>query len=389
MITILYPTCAAVSWSAALYKIRALRGRPRDHAGCALATSLVALGLIFMVATPVVWGAIDRFTGIVNLSTLLSQGCVVVFGACEQVLLLLWLWPPDRAWRKARTRLLVAGAALVTITVLFAASATTDEQTSDFVVNHAGEPYYACYLAVFVTAFAVSQVEVVRLCRRYRKAVASPWLRRGLSLAGTGAALGLVYCAARYADVVLVRFGLDAASWEVLARLGAGVGAILNTIGWTIPSWGPALGWVGRWRHYRRLYPLWAALYRVTPAIVLDPDSDRRGLRDIRFRLYRRTIEIRDGQLALRPYLDPDVARLATRHATAAGLDGDRLRATVQATQLAVALRAKEAGRSPAQAADPVDHRGTDLAEEIDWLVMVSMAFTSSPVVTTVLDEVP
>jgi len=81
---------------------------------------------------------------------------------------------------------------------------------------------------------------------------------------------------------------------------------------------------------------------------------------DLKFRLYRRVIEIADARLLLRPYLDPAVTEAARHAATAQGLHGDQLRATIRATELAAALDAHAAATpcpTPPAAARKHPHR--------------------------------
>jgi len=392
--SVLYPIAAVVAWAAAGYKLRDLIRNPREPALIALSGAFVALAVTFTLSTPVVWVAVDRWAGFPNLVTLLSQGCVMVFAATVQVLLLFWSYPPERAWPKARRRLIAAGIVVTLMVGLFLSAPRTEERPTDFVARYAGEPHIAAYLLIYIAAFAVVQTELTVLCLRYARAGGRPWLRRGLRITAAGAVLGLVYCVARLADVIGAPMGLDPMRWEVVARLSAGLGVLLPPIGWTIPSWGPRLsavgGWFGRYRAYRRLYPLWAALYAATPDIALDPPAsalaDRLTLRDLKFRLYGRVIEIRDGHLALRAYLDPAVAEAARREGEAAGLDDERLRALVVAAQLRAALDAKARGATPAEPVDEPLGRpgGADLSDEIASLVRTSVAFARSPLVATV-----
>jgi hypothetical protein len=82
---------------------------------------------------------------------------------------------------------------------------------------------------------------------------------------------------------------------------------VFITVGSTLPSWGPRLGtdawllWLGDLRALHRLYPLWKAAWRVAPEVVLVPPRplvvEMLDVRDVRFRLYRRQIEIRDAAL--------------------------------------------------------------------------------------------
>jgi hypothetical protein len=83
------------------------------------------------------------------------------------------------------------------------------------------------------------------------------------------------------------------------------------------------------------------------------------GVDDVHLRLYRRVIEIRDGMLALRPYL-PGV-----EHETP----------EAEAAAIAEALRRRAAGVAPA-----ADHRGfaeigPEMSDEVAWLSRVSRAY--------------
>jgi hypothetical protein len=150
-------------------------------------------------------------------------------------------------------------------------------------------------------------------------------------------------------------------------------------IGLTIPSWGPRVaGPFVRHRTFRRLGPLWSLVHGATPEISLDADGG--GLRDLEYRLVRRIVEIRDGWLALRPYLDERTAETAQRLALEAGLPPERARAAVHAALLTDAARAKSRGEVPARVHEMAASGGNDLAEETAELLRVAQELTS-PVV--------
>jgi hypothetical protein len=310
MVSILYPLCAVLAWLAGLYKLPSLR-RQKDAAFLTLCVAFVLLAATFTISTPMIWRHIDRLAGYPNISALLSQGCALTFTMALQVLLLLWLHSRKDAWARIRLSSLAFAVVLAAMVALFLLTPIAPENTTDFAESNAGQPYYAAYLLLYVITFAVMQIEVFRLCARYARRCGRPWLRWGLRTAMAGAALGLIYCLARTADVAGALSGLDPRSWEPTAQIGASGGEILYLIGWTMPSWGPRLSsawaWIADYRAHRQLYGLWAALYRLTPQIALDPPrsriSDILNIRDLGFRLHRRVIEIQDGYLALRPYL--------------------------------------------------------------------------------------
>jgi hypothetical protein len=170
----------------------------------------------------------------------------------------------------------------------------------------------------------------------------------------------------------------------VLAQLYTALGiwsSLLITGGLTIPAWGPrladALAWIGRYRAYRGLHPLWLALYRANPHIALDAPTASRDplwIDDLDYRLVRRVVEIRDGRLALRRYLSTATAEHARRTGERAGLHGTALAAAVEAATIADAIRAQRERREPA---DPYTYEaagGADLASETAWLGQVCRA---------------
>jgi hypothetical protein len=169
-------------------------------------------------------------------------------------------------------------------------------------------------------------------------------------------------------------------------------------VGTTMPAWGSRvglarlLGWVGRYRAHRRLYRLWRALCQAVPNIALEPPvaawRETLRARHLTFRVQRRCTEIRDAQLALRPWLDPQAAGAAEQLGRQAGLDGEQLQAVVEAATLAVAVQAKLAGRAPPRERGAVaGPGGSDLDSESRWLGRVASAYLHSPVVGAVLSR--
>jgi hypothetical protein len=138
--------------------------------------------------------------------------------------------------------------------------------------------------------------------------------------------------------------------------------------------------WWDQWRCYRQLQPLWSAVHQAVPQIAL---ALPRGMRfHLRRRLYRRCIEIRDGELMLRPYCDPAAANLAVAEAPQADLGDRALDTMMQVILLTTAIRAKQAGQrarcaamTGALVAPCVD---LDLGTEMEALRRLSLALTRS-----------
>jgi hypothetical protein len=392
-----FPLCAALIWAAFAFKLRDLyRSGWRDAALLAICVCFGAAGVAFTVAAPWVYRRVDELLGVPNLATLVIYGNVLILSVSAQVLLLVWIGPPDQVRTRVRRRMALSGLALAAMIVLFVQAPLEVEEPYDFDARYATTPYVAQFLVIYLVAFAVGYAGIARLCWRYAAVAGRPWLGRGLRLTAIGAGFAVGYCACKAVYLLGRHLGQDLTVWNLAAPVSAVLGVPFLVVGLTIPAWGPRLSsprvWLGRYRAHRRLYPLWWALCQAVPDIALVAPTrawrDRFTVRDLHFRLHRRIAEIHDAQLRLRPYRDPRVAEAATELGRQGGLDGEDLQAVVEAASLAAAMHAKaapEAG-TPHPRPDTVgqDHGpsvGADLASEIAWLTQVACAFTDSPLV--------
>lgn len=360
MNAVLYPVCAGVAWISLFFK---LFGRGRGPAASAVALFYLFMGLTFTISDPRAWAWIGETSGVPNLALLLSQGSVMGVAASQLAALSYWERSAEEARPRVRTQIVAFTGVFAAMAVLFALAGLDTEDTTTAVVRYANNWYYALYLLLYITAFAIAEYFLVVRCLRYARAVEGRWLRRGLRLAAVGAVGGLAYVLARYADVAAAPLGLDPAVWEPVARLGAGLGAILALVGWSLPGWGPQVSalrdWVRDYRDYRALHPLWAALIEANPDLALDPSASRTAVRDLDFRLHRRVVEILDGWRWLRPAV---VVGPGAR-------DDERVRA--EAAAIAEALSARD--RVGAASVPAADHAATDAR----WLVRVARAYAT------------
>jgi len=100
------------------------------------------------------------------------------------------------------------------------------------------------------------------------------------------------------------------------------------------------------WSAYWRLYPLWDVLRQEVPEIELPAGHGMRW--NIRYRLHRRVIEIRDAQLVLRPYEEAEVTGLAAAAAKSADLPPDTAAAVVEAAAIISSLQSRRRNRERA-----------------------------------------
>ena len=386
-----------LTWLAVAYKLPALRRRLHDPTVRAYWLCLLTLAVAQTVLLPPVYVTIDRLTGVPNLARLLGNG-VGVLGCWILLVYLFQLsYPGPEAWARLRRAGGALGGALILMIGLFVL-APVDEEDVEFVQRYGNAPFIMEYRLVFLTAVGLTCLQAARLLWRYADAVARPVLRHGLRLMALGGLAGLGYALHEGLRVATRRLGLPfpLSHPEVITPALVTVAVGLVLIGATMPTWGPRVGlpalyrWAARYAAYRRLAPLWHAVYQANPEIALlpppSPLADALAVRDLGFRLYRRVVEIRDGCLALRPYLDPRAAHYARELCRAAGLSDEETQAVVEAASVAAALRAKAQGRSAPQPIGTVSTLGgTDLESEVIALERVARYFGHSPLVRAVL----
>jgi hypothetical protein len=144
----------------------------------------------------------------------------------------------------------------------------------------------------------------------------------------------------------------------------------------------------GTWAAWFRLRPLWAMLLDGAPDVRLPPQPGTRLA--ARYRLHRRVIEIRDAQLALRPFRDGRAAAEAADAALLAGLAQDERDAVIEAAMIVSALGARRNGAAPASSPDAghgLPEPGNDLESEADRLLLVSRAVRRSPIVRRTAED--
>lgn len=401
MIDALFLGIGALTLAAGIIRAVSLR-RHATPALRALCLILITLGLAFVLLSDSVQAVESRLYP--NLGRLLSNCATLTAAFGAQALLLNLSQPPEIARRRVRGRLVGALGAIVVLVGLFVAS-RTPAPTGTFGSLYATQPTLAFYALVYAGYLGVAVADLGWQSWRYSCHARRRYLRAGLRTITMGCALALVYVIDKVVSVVHAWLGgaqpgpsasglcpspLSSVGCATSVALPA-VAVLVIVVGVTLPAWGPRLElpvrWIAQWRSYHRLRPLWAVLHDVFPEIALTSPSGVSGSysrHDAGMRLYRRVIEIRDGALLLRDYRDPTVAAAAEAAGRRGGLRDERLRATVEAAELAAAIEARRRNR---RAASPVTHLPAaavlepDLRSESAWLVQVSDAFRRSPVV--------
>lgn len=395
---VLYGFCAALVGVAFIYYLRDVLRDRTDHVRRIVCVDFALTVIAFTSAAPTVYVALGDVTGIPNIATLVVYVSVLSASVWFQAWLQAWSHPVEVARTRGRRRFIAYGPVIAAMVVLFIAGNVPEQRPIDFDAHYATTPFITEFLLLYYAGFAVAWIGAGMLGWRYAGIVRQPSLARGLRVISVGAAFALLYCVGKIAAVTGALIGWDLTRLStVWAPASASLGAVVMTIGITLPRWEPRLTAAAyRLWAFRTLYPLWRAMYDADPGIALDPPPAgwraAYGLRDLRHRLYRRVIEINDGRLTLlRDHFDPRVADAARQLGHDAGLTGDRLRATQEAAVLAAALRARADGTPAAEssmawtvAAEPGREQ---LADELPWLTEVARAFRTSPIVRSAVDS--
>ncbi|MFD9123707.1 MAB_1171c family putative transporter [Kitasatospora sp. NPDC059571] len=384
-----YLAVGSAAWLVAVLKFRAWRRDPSPGL-LVVAAAVAAPATSFLLAAPVLYRLVDRVTGVGNLATLLVYLGITGFSAAAVVLALIWTPPADRAgapaWdvsaagtrRSVRRRLAAFAVLAPVMAVLFAAGgATAPETPLTFDTEFARLPAIACFLALYQGQFAFALADIGRVCLRHAARLPAGWLRRGIRLLAYGSVTACGYVLCKIVAIAAAAAGTDRLAWlsTGLGPAFAAAGAVQITAGFAGPA---GAAWARRRRDYRALRPLWDLVYRADRRLALEAPPtawrERLALRDLEWRTVRRGLEIRDGQLTLRPWIDPAVVRAGARVAERAGLDDPERAALVVAAGLRSAVAALREGRPPLPREEQAVLPGldTDPADERAHLVGVA-----------------
>jgi hypothetical protein len=382
-----------LSWGAVVYRLPVLLRHRRDPGRRAYWLALLFLAVALTILLPPVYLWIDRLSGVANLSRLLGDSLGLIASWRTQSFFV----HLERAGEPARRPSRLGNWALVGTLALMACLfmlAPVDREELDFVRVYGGAPFVLQYRLLLLAALGLALGSMVSSALRYAGATRQAVVALGLRLSAMGASFGLCFVAFEAARLVCLRSGLGDVTPDAdlitQVLIAAALGFML--VGTTVPSWGTRVGlpallkWLDQYRSYRRLYRLWRALSRVNPGITLLPAAtgvrEAFPIRDLDLRLYRRVVEIRDGQLSLRPYMDPAVAECARALCERATMSPEDTRAITEAAAVASALRNKVLGRKPSRRLTaPGAFGGADLNGEANWLERVASCYARSPIV--------
>ncbi|MFG2696744.1 MAB_1171c family putative transporter [Kitasatospora sp. NPDC048407] len=398
-----YLSIGCAAWVVAGLKLRAWRREP-SFGLLVVALAVASPSTSFLLASPLLYRAIDHVTGVGNLATLLVYLGIIGFSAAAVVLALVWsppeersgteVWAPldDRLRRRVRRRTAVFAALVPVLVALFLIGGPYRPETPlTFDTTFAPRAATALFLTLYQGLYAFSLIDIGRVCLGHAARLPAGWLRRGIRFIAAGALTACGYVVCKVAAIALAYAGVNDVEWlsTALGPLFAALGAVGITLGFAGPA---GAAWTQRRRDFRALRPLWDLVYRADRRLALEGPSpawrERAALRDLEWRTTRRGLEIRDGQLTLRPWIDPAAVRGAERFAAEAALGTDERDALVVAAALRSAVGALAAGAVPRPREEQPVLPGLDAdpAEERAHLVLVA-SFLQSPLLERALAE--
>lgn len=393
MVNLVYAAGAAPLWVLVLWRIDKVR---RPGAERSLWFVLAMLACAITVDTDGPRRLADHALAAVGGAAWVWTCCAVLAAAGARSLVV-----HTRAGRQdvrsRRLHLAVAAAALavVTLSFVFTPSQPALHHASAALLQRA--PFYAgtvqsvarwsVWLA-FVTWALVGMAEVTAEAAGHADRATPGRLATGLRLGALGCTIGYGYVALKVVVVAAWALGVGP-QLLVVDQIAIGVAFLSIALIASGATYDAGLAraragvrTAGQLRALRRLGPLWSVLYQAAPRSAATLTTS-----GIRPRLSRRVLEIRDRQLALRPYVGPDAPRRALESAQAAGYRGEQAKAVAEAAWLEAARLAKAAGSTPIvdQPYDPVYEvsGGQSLDEEVRWLLLVAHAHARSTLVRT------
>lgn len=377
----------AVLWIAVLARFSSQRRVP---IGRGIWYTMLLLSVIGTLDLPEIGGRLDQLCGLPNAADVAQHVLAIIAATLARHSIVSIFGPAEGLARPSVLRRATAPAVTIAALVgLFAASPARTQATditryADFPMQFAAHPAVIAYWLIFTGYLGTTFVVIGRLALRYGRAVRRTPLGRGLLLMAYGMAAGLGYLAYGTAVVAAGAAGYHGA----FVTTAPGViiqglfGAMLAgvAVGCVLPAaqhW-PGVRHAALYWSLRRLYPLWHGLCQAVPGIALNPVpawADRFDPRDLRMRLYRRVIEIRDGYLALCPVDVPGIEDkvLATAGRCLPSADHAVIAA---ATRLELARRAELRGEPLTATGNPHASReflaGADLDSEVRLLRVVA-----------------
>ncbi|NUO55644.1 MAG: hypothetical protein HOV71_15130 [Hamadaea sp.] len=340
----------ALLWSVGL--IRLVRRRPSAHHRV-MTFSLLAIALAATAHDPVIAQKLDSVTGDADVAALVRTLSGVAAAASVWVFATALSGPsqPRPYWRPRLY--LVTAAVMVALTVLFLLT-VRQPGPGTFADEQSGQPTVVLYGVLSYLAYAAGAGRGAVLFWTQARRSGRTLLRAGLFVLCAAAGFFLAYVGLRTLWLVAEPIGLRPPDWLVVGQQGdLMVGFLLLAAGCALPGIAVAGDYIADYSALNRLHHLWHTLQRAVPGFVLGRTPSRLGDHlnpfNVRMRLYRRVIEIRDAQWSLGAPVDDDPTTEAALLLMALAVAG---KSAAKGTSNPRVRRTRRSGADPGDAVD-------------------------------------
>ncbi|MFJ3206243.1 MAB_1171c family putative transporter [Streptomyces sp. NPDC086989] len=369
---------AAALFLALLSKVPALVRRRRNPTTTAMAGLLFTACAGYVFAAPPTIRALNRGTGIPNISAPLVYVILSAFNASCIALLVFWREGTGQDARRTARRWLASCAVVACLIPLFFALGDAPvERLRDFDTYYATTPFIREMIVVYLGWHIAVGAVLPFLCWRWSREV-SGWVKAGLRVLVAGFVLNAAFGLAKGAAVTARWIGGDLDHLNAyIAPPVASTGALLTTLGFLLPQGERLAAHWHTWQTYRQLGPL----HRDLGALAPDTPAPRLPFLALGTRLSNRECDVYDRLFALAPYCDPYILSAAQGKARQTGVDPQAAFAYAAATMIADAVKASrdrpDILDDSAQAAG-LEALGPVIAGGIDGMARVAAHYTAS-----------
>jgi hypothetical protein len=355
-----------------------------------LAGALAAVATALVLGTPAVSAYAVRVEPFPNSTLFVGDTLAMATAFCVLAVLAHTVCPVATARRRTIMAAAVLVVGLVTMAALLVDART--RSTVPFAIDHAADAGAVAYESLYAAYMCWCMVSFMWLIRRYACHNADRLMRWSLRINMVAAVVGLAWAAWKVTNAVIAAAGHPISHQGSVSELLGALAVGLIASGVSLPSWATWIaGHAGRRRTrraYRELAPLWTILVTEVPQVALPGKALRRG---IEYALYRRVIEIRDAQRALRPYIDPDVSTRLAEVIDRDNLEPVEANLLTEATELTAGLDGHRAGHRYHADASRIDISRQPTAPgvfaEACWLVRVARTMRQNPLAPELADS--
>jgi len=370
-------TVLALLWSVGLAR---LARRQPSAPYQVMTVGILAIALAAALREPPLAQALDRASGVADLSALLRTLSGVAACAAVWVLTSAVNRPgqPRPYWRPVLY--LTAIALMAALTGMFLAIERLPGP-GWFGDEQGGAPLVVRYGIVAHLAYVAGAARGAVLFWTKARSSGRTLLRTGLLLLSGAAGVFLIYLGLRMSCLITHALGvrplgglLDEPRLATAEQHSLTFALLLFAVGCALPGLAVARDYLADYRALVRLFWLWDTLQLAVPGFVLGRAPSRLGDLlnpfGVRMRLYRRVIEIRDAQWSLGAPVDPDPSSEAAVLVVALSIAG---KAGPQRWRIGHSSVRRFAGRARSSAgpASPLDR-------EVEHLLQVAEYFESA-----------